>query len=164
MIETRKWLKRSKWWKLLTAILTFGFINLTMVTTATSVGWLASKQKKVKDRSVVVFWKCQGKALKSFFGLPRVHAAWNGLPMTSFRRPKMKWSTIQVMNQVKPLTSSSQHLDIAVSFSHVVRRDVYGYFGEDGQPFEFPIFFLRDQSCGLPRGDLSLRLFLANGR
>ena len=30
------------------AILTFGFINLTMVTTATSVGSLASKQSKSK--------------------------------------------------------------------------------------------------------------------
>ena len=80
MIVTIKWLKRSKWWRLLgfAAILTFGFINLTMVTTTTSVGSLASKQKKVKDRSFVVFLKYQGKALKSFFGLPRVHAAWNG--------------------------------------------------------------------------------------
>ena len=30
------------------AILTFGFINLTMVTTATSIGSLASKQNKSK--------------------------------------------------------------------------------------------------------------------
>ena len=117
MIETINWLKRSKWWKLLgfAAILTFGFINLTMVTTATSVGSLASKQKKVKDRSFVVFWKYQGKALKSFFGLPRVHAAWKG-----FTREVVPNTRNEVLNHpshdalLKPLTSGSQHLGCCI--------------------------------------------------
>ena len=30
---------------------------------------------------------------------------------------------------------------IAIPFSHVVRRDAFGYLGEDGQSFEFSIFF-----------------------
>ena len=113
MIETIKWLKRSKWWKLLgfAAILTFGFINLTMVTTATSVGSLALKQKEVKDRSFVVFWKYQGKALTSFSGLPRVHAVWNGF--TREVVPKTKNEVLKHPSHdalLKPLTSSSQHL------------------------------------------------------
>ena len=33
------------------------------------------------------------------------------------------------------------NLSIAIPFSHVVRRDAFGYLGEDGQSFEFSIFF-----------------------
>ena len=33
------------------------------------------------------------------------------------------------------------NLSIAIPFSHVVRRDAFGYLGKDGQSFEFSIFF-----------------------
>ena len=42
----------------------------------------------------------------------------------------------------KAKSEVGNHLkDIAVSFSHVVRRDALGYLGEDKQSFKFSIFY-----------------------
>ena len=53
------------------AILTSGFINLTMITTVNGNAykrWFACFEAKiVKDLSLVVFSRYQGKTLKSFF-------------------------------------------------------------------------------------------------
>ena len=146
-------------------VLTFGFINLTMVTTATSVGSLASKQSNSK---IDHLWSSESiqERLWSLFFVCLVYMQ-RGTELSSGRSEDQKRSgqPSESWRNLNPWPPAANTYDIAVSFSNVVRRDVFWYFGEDGQSFEFfYLFFLIEQRCGLPRGDPSFRSFLANGR
>ena len=70
-----------------------------LATTATSVGSLASQQKKSKIRLFVAIWNYQEKNEKSlcfffffFFFLHRVNVAWNEFTVPSRRSEGQKWS------------------------------------------------------------------------
>ena len=100
MIETIKWFKGASsenYW--FAAILTSGFIKLTLATTATSVGSLDSLEKS--QRSITYgLLKVSRKGFEVFLLFAFVHAALSEFIVASFRRSKMKWATIQAMTQL----------------------------------------------------------------
>ena len=62
-----KWFKSSKWWKLHGLPLSWLMVFNLKDGHNDYKRWFACfVAKNVKDRSFVVFWKCQGKALKFF--------------------------------------------------------------------------------------------------
>ena len=89
------------------AIMASGFINLNVGHNGYKRWFACFVAKKGKDRSFVVL-KVSRKGSEVFCCccLHRVHAAWNEFTVASFRRPRMKWATIQVMTQLQSLTST----------------------------------------------------------
>ena len=100
MIEKIKWFKGASsenYW--FAAILTSGFIKLTLATTATSIGSLDSLEKS--QRSITCgLLKVSRKGFEVFLLFAFVHAASSEFTVASFRRSKMKWATIQAMTQL----------------------------------------------------------------
>ena len=113
-----------------TAILTSGFISLTMVTTVHLL-----RSKNIQRSVICGLLKVSRKGFEVLFllasssNLPLGHSEgqkWSG-------QPSLSWCNF---SRWPP---HSQNLDIAVSFSHVVRS---GNLGEYEQSFEFSIFLI----------------------
>ena len=110
------------------AILTSGFISLTMVTTVHLL-----RSKNIQRSIICGLLKVSRKGFEVLFlltsssNLPLGYAEgqkWSG-------QPSLSWCNFSRWPPHR------QNLDIAVSFSHVVRS---GNLGKDGQSFEFSIF------------------------
>ena len=89
MIEKIKWFKGASsenYW--FAAILTSGFIKLTLATTATSIGSLDPLEKS--QRSITCgLLKVSRKGFEVFLFFAFVHAASSEFTVASFRRSKM---------------------------------------------------------------------------